>query len=222
MTQLAFDATTHTYRAGNQLLPSVTQIISAQGLGPDYSAVPPATLMRKAITGTKVHGKCQMVLQHGPRIMETWTHEEDALSNRYVDGFVRFLADTHYEQLGGEQPLADLDLGIAGTLDSYGWLNGWCIVVDFKTAISLHLKAAALQVHAYSLLLKATGALGWRAGDPTPHIEGYYALQLKPGAYKLVDVHRPGVHQVWLAAIEEFYGRGTPDTAEVLAEWRER
>lgn len=225
MMQLTFDATTHTYRAGNQLLPSVTQIIQAQRLGPDYSMVPPATLRRKAALGTAVHLACQEILLRGrpsfsfcsPRGKRTGPlgYVVDDRLRAFALGFEMFLADTGYQQLGGEKPLADLELGYAGTPDSYGNLNGGACIIDFKTATTLHRKAAAVQTHAYWRLLRATGGFRWP-------IEGYYALQLKPGAYRLVDVRMPGVEQVWLAAIEEHFERGTAATAAVLAEWRER
>lgn len=49
-----FDEATHAYRLGDQIMPSVTEVISAAGLV-DYSAVPPETLEWARQRGTLLH-----------------------------------------------------------------------------------------------------------------------------------------------------------------------
>jgi hypothetical protein len=57
--EFTFDADRHLYLVQGRLVPSVTQVLQATGLGADYSIVPPEVLERKRIIGQFVHEATQ-------------------------------------------------------------------------------------------------------------------------------------------------------------------
>lgn len=112
--RLAFDATTHTYRLGERVLPSVTQILRDAGVV-DFSApwFTPEVLER----GSFVHQAIALDVEGAL--------DEDTLDPAlapYLAGWRLFLAETGYEVERWETPVVDPVLGYAGTLD--GILRG--------------------------------------------------------------------------------------------------
>lgn len=107
--RLEFDEATHTYRLGETVLTSVTQVLAQAGLA-DFSA-PWFTEAIKA-RGTYLHQAIQLDVE-GDLDDETL----DAQLRGGVDGWRKFLADTGARIEHGERLLCDPDLRVAGRLD---------------------------------------------------------------------------------------------------------
>lgn len=206
-----FDAETHTYRHAGRRCPSVTQIIQAAGLGVDFAAVPPEVLNRKREIGVLVHQACQYVdegdLDDGSLAPEI---------RPYVDAYRRFLTDTGFESHGTERIMLHRGLGYAGTPDVWGELYGQRAELDRKTVYTVSVPVVAVQMAGYAPLIRENEPT-WKPGAAR------YALQLKrDGSYKLIPVELPGADAVFLAALAECVGNGTPDTRAIIDQWKER
>lgn len=171
---LTFDAATHTYTLGGQVIPSVTQL-----LGPlkDFSMVPPAVLERKRALGVAVHAAVAADVR-GELDFGTMSDEVSG----YVEGFWRWTAE--YPKYSGnlDSKLVEVAFGhpklkYAGTADII--LDGLA-VIDIKTRAPSML-TDSLQCAAYAELHKANGG-----DDPKEH----WILSLSAdGSYKFQRVN---------------------------------
>lgn len=208
---LTFDQAAHAYHYDGVRLPSVTQIIESAGLGVDYSMVPRDVLERKRIIGEKVHLACRFADEADLDV----TSLDPVIAPR-VQAYLKFLAETAFEPLGTELALGDVERGYAGTPDCWGILNSAQAVLDRKTLAVLDVPSAALQAAGYLPLIDDFESSPW-------HRAKRYALQLRPnGTYRLVDVALPAADATFAAALAECRGAGTPDTAAILRQWKDR
>lgn len=169
MAELQFDALTHTYTVGGQVIPSVTQIIRPLY---DFSAIPPQVLAQKAKLGTAVHLATE--LHDAGTLDESSVHPA---VRPYLDAWVKFCDDTGIVMCGSEQRLYHASLGYAGTLDRTGLVDGDSWILDIKTTAQLS-AAVGIQLAAYLHALQA--------GDPTILTMQRRAVQLRPdGNYRL-------------------------------------
>ncbi len=163
---LSFDASTHTYRWKDVIVPSVTQSLKVAKVI-DYSMIPQDVLQRAAIRGTAVHRACEL--------FDLDTLDEstlDAEIGAYLEGYKAFLRDTGFQPARIEQRIFHSDYLYAGTLDRTGTINGQFVVVDFKTGIMLDGHRA--QLAAYTMAL------------PMPRRYRRFGLQLtSEGSYKI-------------------------------------
>lgn len=170
--------------------PSVTEVIAAAGIGPDYSAVPRALLDHAAERGTALH----LALQYAAEgdLDETTLHPE------IVPGFTahkKFLAESKYRAIATELELVHPTMGFLGHPDSVGYLDGKVVLPDIKYVATVDLDYAALQLAGYRLL--------WDALHPAEAISKTFILHLrKDGDYRLPEVKTVGVPtQTFLGAL---------------------
>ena len=142
MNVLTFDSETHTYRVGDEIIPSVTQILKDVGLIDTTHFKP-----EHAERGTTVHEATQFWDETG---MEDDTIPEELLG--YLEGWKKFREETGFEPSHIEQSFYSPQ-GYAGTVDRIGQTHKINpILLDIKTGPpqSWH----RLQLGAYALMVK--------------------------------------------------------------------
>jgi hypothetical protein len=149
---LEFDAESHTYRVGDRLLPSVTQIIA-----PLYSwlNIPADILERKGRLGTAVH-------------MATEYHDKGTLNeasvsdevNGYLEAWRKFRRETGFFPATIERKVHNVERGYAGTLDRAGVFPNEpeaISVIDIKSGAEHD--AHGVQIAGYALAFVAERGL---------------------------------------------------------------
>ena len=165
-----FDPERHIYTVDGVPLPSVTEV--CRFLAYDFKSAQPWLAEAAARRGTAVHEACALI-DYGEEPDET---PEIA---GYLKAYRRFLADYRPEWELIEHPMGDVELGFAGTLDRFGYLNSAPVLADLKTG-QLHDALLSAQLVGYSeLLYKERGYI--------PSM--LFALKLSDdGTYELRDV----------------------------------
>lgn len=196
MTDLHFDAPTHTYRLNGRRVPSVTQIT---GTIAPLVGIPREVLEAKADLGTAVH-------------LATEYHDQDDLDwdglpdivRPYLEAYARFRAETGFIPTRIEARVSNPTFAYAGTLDRIGTfarLKG----VRTTAPCLVDLKATYRIAPIYGVQT----ALYAAAASPKKALLRF-ALQLKPDAtYRLEQFADPSDLSVGLAAL-------------TLMNWRER
>lgn len=139
---IQFDESTHTYTVDGVILPSVTEI--TRFLSYDYKSDKPWLAKEAAGRGTRIHELCAL-MDYGEQIFVS----PDLIG--YIDAYHQFLIDYApiWEKI--EYPVGSLGLGYAGTLDRYGYMDGYTIM-DIKTGV-LHPAPLRAQLSGYDSLL---------------------------------------------------------------------
>ena len=184
MSQLTFDPETHTYRVGDTVLPSVTQILKSVGLI-DTTHFKPEHSER----GTTVHEATQFWDETG---MVDDTIPEELLG--YLDAWKRFREETGFTPSHIEQSFYSQQ-GYAGTVDRIGKTHSVNpILVDIKTGAPQPWHR--LQLAAYSILAKQNLDL--------PIWETWGVHLKKDGKYS-VEPYRQIEHSAdWLAVLRVY------------------
>ena len=172
-------------------LPSVTAILAATGLGPDYSRVPKHLLEHAAQRGTALHLAIQLYHENDL--------DEDALHPEVAPGFSayrKFLAESSFQFERSEFEVISERWHFCGHPDLLGRLNGGLMLIDLKYMDTVHLWPATYQLTLYKLAFEEQE---WE----NPPIQACYVLQLKhDGAYRLHMVPTgPAEQQVAQAAV---------------------
>lgn len=183
---LTLDESTHTYRLGDRVLPSVTQITAT--IAPLFG-IPREVLEAKADLGTAVHLATQFY--------DEGDLDADSLPEQvgpYLRAYAKFLRDsgarwTHIEQMAHHPAY-----GYAGKPDRAGYLSG---LRGAKGGLSLvDLKATYRIAPIYGVQTALYAPL---IGEPVKY---RFALQLKPdGTYRLQEFRDPSDLSVGLAAL---------------------
>jgi len=125
MTGLVFDPERHAYILDGRVIPSVTQILTAEGIinGQWYTE-----------DGRRRGGHVHLAL----RYLDEGRLDEDSVTDEvrpYLEAWQRFISETGFICLQIEQPFADRNLGFAGTPDRVGWMDGdkTLSIIDIKT-----------------------------------------------------------------------------------------
>lgn len=125
MTGLVFDPERHAYILDGRVIPSVTQILTAEGIinGQWYTE-----------DGRRRGGHVHLALQY----LDEGRLDEDSVTDEvrpYLEAWGRFLSETGFICLQIERPFVCEALGYAGTPDRVGWMDGGKIlsVIDIKT-----------------------------------------------------------------------------------------
>ena len=105
---IVFDALNHTYTEDETLLPSVTEILAAEGF---YN--PKQFTEGSANRGTEIHLVTQL-LDEGKKTLADYTLDQ---FYPYALAWEKFKEDTGAEMLGIEVMVGGKDKGCAGTLD---------------------------------------------------------------------------------------------------------
>lgn len=139
---LKFDSDTHTYTVGDKSIPSVTQILSAEGLiNSNYASE------WHMLRGQYLHEAVKYYLDGALDICSV-----DPVLQPYLSAFQKFLDDTQFKVDGYEVPMYHPIYQYCGTPDLWGDLNGKKIVIDLKTGAVANWHS--IQISAYYELLK--------------------------------------------------------------------
>jgi hypothetical protein len=125
---LVFYAESHTYNLDGVIVPSVSQVIADNRLGPDFSRVDPVTLEQARQLGTAIHAALHY--------SDEGTLDEATLDSRvapYVEAWQRFLDERKVTLVEMEQRFADRLLQFAGTVDRIAVVDGRPVVIDLKS-----------------------------------------------------------------------------------------
>lgn len=170
---LEFDATTHTYRVGDEELVSVTQALKSAGII-DYSMIPQDVLQAASVRGTRAHQAIHYFLD-GDLDESTLAPEYRG----YLDAAKRFLDETAFTPMRVECRDYHRAHRYAGTFDLDGTLgNGDLARVDWKTGLIV--EGHAFQLAAYSFLC------------PNPRVARRLAVKLNSdGTYRVHEFPSP-------------------------------
>lgn len=141
MPELIFDKERHVYSVNGRVLPSVTGILKAEGFIDDTWFTEDARLR-----GTYVHLACHLY------DMGTLDENElDPALRPYLNGYIRFKADTGFEVVESEVPRYHEQYLFAGTPDKIGVMAKADTLIDLKSGLVS--PWTALQTAAYELTL---------------------------------------------------------------------
>jgi hypothetical protein len=167
-----FDEATHTYTVDGKKMTSVSNIIRFLQREM-YDDIDEGVLNIAADRGTRVHEACEQLYKTGQA-------EYDDDTSPYIDAFAKFLSEHECDFTDIEERLADVELGIAGTPDLCGTVDGEEAIVDLKAQSSIKKILVKAQVNAYKYLRIVNGKK-----PPTK----LYCLQLmKTGNYRLYPI----------------------------------
>lgn len=139
-----FDEDSHTYRLGNEVLPSVTDIVKPLQ---DYAAIPAKVMEHARQKGEAIHWAVRL-------------HSEDDLDVDTLDpaivprfeAWLKFLDETGFKVIGFEQRMYSSLYRYAGTPDFWGEMNGEVWLPDTKPPSMW--KWYPVQLSGYQQLLK--------------------------------------------------------------------
>lgn len=171
--RLHFDPVAHVYTFGGITLPSVTAILRAAGLSPDFSDVPPATLAAAQERGKRVHEGCEMI----DRDDLDWQTVDPAIEG-YLRAYENLCRDVDLRPIAVEESV-HFGTTYAGTLDRLVWCRGERAVIDTKATAILS-NSAHLQNAAYRE--------AWNHMRPKEPVTKTFVAHLKPdGTHRLVS-----------------------------------
>lgn len=159
--ELSLDEETHTYRLGDKIIPSVSEIMRPL-TQPELDKAPRWRLENARDRGVAVHKAIQEYILFGI-ISEEW---ED-----YVQQFIKFLRENRLQVVWSEKALTDGEY--AGTLDLLlKTPENALLLVDIKITYAIK-KTVPCQLCAYDRLLTYNGVSA----------SGHFVLHLKPDKY---------------------------------------
>jgi len=186
-----FDPVTHTYREGDRVIPSVTQILEGNGLI-DLDGIPGSTLEAKRELGQSVHAACHYLDENDfdySTMRPEWAP--------YLDGYLKFseevgfTPDPEWIEKSGVHAFNGMKFGF--TVDRVGRISTikQRCVLDLKTAYSPS-PSWKLQLAAYAMVVPV------KPGEVLSRV----AVQLKPdGSYKAHIYEDPRDKDAWLWAL---------------------
>lgn len=198
---LSFEADTHTYRLLDDVVPSVTQILSDNRLRADYRWVNPDVLERARQIGHAAHAAAHYS-DEGTLVESTVAPEVLP----FLQAWRAFVEVRQVRMVKLEQLFADTTYRFAGTIDRIAFIDGVerPVILDIKTGDS---SGANYQTAAY----------GYLAGLPlsTPR----FSVQLhpeRPIPYTVTPYRRTSDWRIFRAALEL-----THERAALGQHWRE-
>lgn len=145
---LTFDEPTHTYRFGDRIVPSVTQVLDRAH---SFGFVTAEVLAAAQDRGTFVHKLCEL---HD--LDDLHPSEYDGTDHAgYLQAWVKFLADKRPNWAGIERRCYSQRFSFAGTMDRCGTLeqfgrDRW--IIDIKTSAQKY-RVWGMQTAAYRQLM---------------------------------------------------------------------
>lgn len=164
MQGLTFESGPHVYRLDGRETVSVTGVLKAMGLV-KLGAVPAPILERARTRGQDVH---QLLHYYNENDLDP-----DSVDERYrgyLDAWMRFCRERGFRILLCERRIASRKHRVCGTLDALGIMDGYGVLLDFKTG-SPDDVAADLQTAAYEGLARA-----WALDGEDPQLAAVLAL----------------------------------------------
>mgnify|MGYP001569947541 CR=1 FL=1 len=184
MADLQFYEETHTYRYGGKVVPSVTQVLQAEGIS-DFSMVPADVLETACARGNAVH----LATQYLDEGRLDWSTVGEGLAG-YLAAWERFKEECRVEVLEIERRVY-YSMGYAGTLDRVLLMQRMRWLIDIKSGAPT--PAAAIQTAAYQFAHPDKDKINRRA-----------AVQLNAdGTYKLHQYDPDSMHDlnIFIAAL---------------------
>jgi hypothetical protein len=175
-----FDEEVHCYRVDGRVVPGVTSILKAAGIGhsdtTDGGFTVPADVMEAARDrGHDVHLACEYLDRGGVDV--DWDEGEEPEWWPYLLAYEQFKEDTGFVPDLIEQPLYCAEYDYTGTLDRAGWIGDERVVVDLKSGGGGLKPWHPVQLAAYAYPLK---------GETWPlRIVVEFKPQLKRKQYKM-------------------------------------
>ena len=177
------------------MLPRVSAILDAVGLGPEFSAVPPEILDAARVRGRAVHNAIEAIVYD---FLDESALAPDVLVR--LDAYRRFVKESRYETLHTEIEVEHPTWRYRGHPDTIGWLVGKRALLDWKNTESVQLAPASYQLAAY--------ACAWNAQHPTEPVVALAVVQFKSdGTYRFHEVSAATAEPIWLAAVMVYYAR---------------
>jgi hypothetical protein len=195
---LEFDGLSHTYRVDGQAVPSVTQLLEAAGVSPDYRKVHPAILQHARLRGIHIDAACDL---DDVDDLDWSSVSPEAVG--YIQGWQAFKADYQYEPVISQPPLYHPVYGYCGTPDSIGMLDGQVVVVERKATAKMA-ASYALQTAGYGCNGMHIAPRGGGRLEPVPWGGPVMRLgvHLQPGGrYELVEYSDPDDESAWLGVV---------------------
>ena len=177
----------HEYRIDGIKIPSVTQILKANGLS-DFSMVNPDILERAKQFGLAVHKGCEL--------HDLKTLDRDSLCDPlvpYIAQWQRFITNFKVQILDIEKRFWSTKYRFGGCLDRVAIINGKLTLVDIKTTTSIN-PTTAIQVAGYSLLYNE----GRKFRDK---IKSRWCVHLKEKTYELQEYKDVRDEQIFMACL---------------------
>lgn len=172
MAQLIFYDQNHTYEVDGIKQDSVSEVLRFLSKE-EYDNIDQYRLDNAANRGTEVHKACEVLYKY--KEVECTPEIEP-----YILAFVSFLRDHKCEFTDIEKSLADIELGIAGTPDLCGLVDGEESIVDMKAQSAIKKTLVKGQLNGYRHLRIVNGK---------PEPKKLYCLQLmNTGKYRLYPV----------------------------------
>lgn len=174
----------HIYRDGDQVVPSVSQVLELSGID-DLRGVPRHNVRRAAARGQAVHMATQFLDQG-----KLDQHSVSPEIAGYVMGYEQFKRDTGFHPIAIEErgigAISGMKYGYC--IDRVGILEDELAIVDLKTASKV-MPWWAIQTAGYADAIKHNGRR--------------YSLHLAgDGKYDLIPYYEDGRdYEVWLAAL---------------------
>ena len=182
-------------------LPRVTEILQSVGLGPDFSAVPPAALEYARERGRAVHAAIEAEV-YG--YLDETTLSEDVRVR--LDAYRRFVKESGYQTTHTEIEVASTTWRYRGHPDSIGWLGTPRTLLDWKATEAVFLDAAAYQLAGYRV--------AWNEQRPCYPIDAAAVVQLKgDGTYRVHEIDFARAEPVWLAACMVYHAKPRQEAA---------
>lgn len=176
-------------------LPSVTRILEAAGLGPDFSRVPADVLEAARARGTLVH---RLIEAHHYGYLDQAEITPQAAP--YMSAYLTFVAESGHEPIASEFRVEHAAWRYCGHPDRVGWLCGARVIADWKCTDTLALPPVARQLAGYQL--------AYNAQHPTEPVSTTVAVQLRSdGTYRLHELDASAAEPVFLAAVTVWWAR---------------
>ena len=174
------------------LFPSVTEILKAVGLAPDFTMVRPEILAWASARGTALHRAIE--LQTKGTLDTDSLHPEIAGA---LTGYMKFVQDSGHEAVASEIELIDdKQWGICGHPDRVGTIRSvdGLVLLDWKLTSTFDANYVRHQTAGYAHL--------WDTLHPDQPIARCFGLHLKKdGTYRLHDTTDAEARQAFIAAI---------------------
>lgn len=126
--RLVLDKETHRYFLDGKPIPGANEIMQAEGLSVDFSAINPGLLENNRAFGSAIHRICEL---YDKNDLDMKSVSEYALP--YLESWKKFLADNKVEIVENEKMVFNENYSFAGTLDRVIKMNGMYFVLDIKS-----------------------------------------------------------------------------------------
>lgn len=149
MQELMFEEESHIYTLQGEVLPCVSDL--CRFLHREvYKDAPSWAMEAAAERGTAVHEAAQ-------QLDSTGTADIPDEYAPYLQAYAAFLREHDVEWMLIEQPLYHPQHLYAGTIDRYGIVDGFHILVDLKTTYTIYKPLCGAQLNLYRLMLIIRG-----------------------------------------------------------------